>query len=158
MKSLQEYLNETILEAFIEYDEKKHITGVKFSDLSNEGYNNILNDIESADLDMLISPEEEEFKYQWMNIYWDKLMIEFYMPNNLTNGTPTGFNFKIKIDKAAMDRWMGGDYDWKPEDYSLYQTQSSFVKLTKNMDNTKFKTQLCTLMAMVMNRQPEPLW
>lgn len=77
-----------------------------FSNLSNEGDSNILNDIESAGLGMLISPEEEEFDYQWMNIYWDKLMIEFYMPNNFTNGAPMGFNFKIKIDKAAMDRWM----------------------------------------------------
>lgn len=158
MKSLQEHLNETLLEAFIKYDEKKHISGVAFSKLSNEGDSNILNDIESAGLGMLISPEEEEFDYQWMNIYWDKLMIEFYMPNNLTNGAPMSLNFKIKIDKGAMDRWMGGNYDWKPEDFSLYQVPGAFVKISKNMDTTKFKTQLCTLVAIVMSRQPEPLW
>jgi hypothetical protein len=155
MKTLEHYINEAGL---IKYDEKRHITGVDFSKLTNVGDNNILNDIESAGLGMLISPEEEEFDYQWMNVYWDKLMIEFYMPNNLTNGAPMGFNFKIKIDKAAMDRWMGGNYEWKMDDFSLYQAPGSFVKLSKNMDTTKFKTQLCTLVALVMNRQPEPLW
>lgn len=155
MKTLEQCINEAGL---IKYDEKRHITGVDFSKLSNEGYSNILNDIESAGLGMLISPEEEEFDYQWMNIYWDKLMIEFYMPNNLTNGTPMGFNFKIKIDKAAMDRWMKGNYEWKMDDFSLHQAPGSFVKMSGNIDTTKFKTQLCTLIAMVMNRQPEPLW
>jgi hypothetical protein len=155
MKTLEQYINEAGL---IKYDEKRHITGVDFSKLTNVGDNNILKDIENAGLGMMISPEEEEFDYQWMNIYWDKLMIEFYMPNNLTNGAPMGFNFKIKIDKAAMDRWMDGNYEWKMDDFSLYQAPGSFVKLSRNMDTTKFKTQLCTLVALVMNRQPEPLW
>ena len=155
MKTLEQYINEAGL---IKYDEKRHITGVDFSNLSNEGDSNILNDIEKTGLDMMISPEEEEFKYQWMNIYWDKNLIEFYMPNNITNDAPMGFNFKIKIDKAAMDRWMNGNYDWRVDDFSIYQVPSSFVKLSKNIDTTKFKTQLHTLIAMVMNRQPEPLW
>lgn len=152
-------LEHCILEAgLIKYDEKRHITGVDFSKLSNEGYSNILNDIESAGLGMLISPEEEEFDYQWMNIYWDKLMIEFYMPNNLTNGTPMGFNFKIKIESTPMADWMDGKHEWKMDDFKLIQAPGSFVKLSRDMDTTKFKTQLCTLMAIVMNRQPEPLW
>lgn len=155
MKTLEQYINEAGL---IKYDEKKHITGVDFSNLSNEGDSNILNDIESAGLGMLISPEEEEFDYQWMNIYWDKLMIEFYMPNNFTNGAPMGFNFKIKIESAAMADWMEGNHEWKMDDFKLIQVPGSFVKMSKNMDTTKFKTQLCTLIAMVMNRQPEPLW
>lgn len=155
MKTLEQYINEAGL---IKYDEKRHITGVDFSKLSNAGDSNILNDIEKTGLDMLISPEEEGFDYQWMNIYWDKLMIEFYMPNNFTNGAPMGFNFKIKIESAAMADWMEGNHEWKMDDFKLIQTPGSFVKLSKNMDTTKFKTQLCTLIAMVMNRQPEPLW
>lgn len=155
MKSLYEYLTEGHL---IKYDEKKHITGVDFSKLSNEGDHNILNDIESAGLGMMISPEEEEFDYQWMNIYWDKLMIEFYMPNNLTNGAPMGFNFRIQIESAPMADWMDGKHEWKMDDFKLQQVPGSFVKMSRNMDTTKFKSQLCTLMAIVMNRQPEPLW
>ena len=155
MKTLEQYINESGL---IKYDEKKHITGVNFSELSNEGDSNILNDIMQAGLGMMISPDEEEFSFQWMNIYWDKNLIEFYMPNNLTNGAPMGFNFKIKIDKAAMDRWMNGNYDWQVDDFSLYQAPSAFVKMSRNIDTSKFKTQLYTLIAMVMNRQPEPLW
>lgn len=155
MKTLKHYINEAGL---IKYDEKKHITGVDFSKLSNEGDSNILKDIESAGLGMLISLEEEEFDYQWMNIYWDKLMIEFYMPNNLTNGSPDGFKFKFKIESIAMADWMDGKHEWKMDDFKLQQVPGSFVKLSRNMDITKFKSQLCTLMAIVMNRQPEPIW
>ena len=155
MKTLEHYINEAGL---IKYDEKRHITGVDFSKLSNEGHSNILKDIENAGLGMLISPDEEEFDYQWMNIYWDKLMIEFYMPNNLTNGAPMGFNFRIQIESAAMADWMDGKHEWKMDDFKLQQAPGSFVKLSRNMDTTKFKNQLCTLMAIVMNRQPEPLW
>ena len=155
MKTLEQCINEAGL---IKYDEKRHITGVDFSKLTNVGDNNILNDIKDAGLGMMISPEEEEFGYQWMNIYWDKLMIEFYMPNNLTNGAPMGFNFRIKIESDPMARWMEGNYEWKMDDFKLIQAPGSFVKLSKNMDKPKFEAQLCTLMAIVMNRQPEPLW
>ena len=160
MKDLKDYITEQLSEGkgVITYDEKKHITGVEFASLSDMKDCNILTDIMQAGLGMMISPEEEEFEYQWMTIYWDKNLIEFYMPNNITNDTPMGFNFKIKIDKAAMDRWMNGNYDWQVDDFSLYQAPSAFVKMSRNIDTSKFKTQLYTLIAMVMNRQPEPLW
>lgn len=169
MKSLIEYLNESVSwtdaakglteqKSYIKYDPKRHITGVDFGRLTNEGDNNILNDIEKAGFDMLISPEEEEFDYQWMNIYWDKYIIEFYMPNNFTNGVPIGFNFNIKINKNAMERWLGGNHEWKAGDFNILQTPGIFTKIPNNMDIVRFNGQLCSLVAMIMNRQPEPLW
>lgn len=157
MKSLEQYIHES---GFIDYDEKKHITGVDFSKLTNTGYNNILNDIKTTHLGMMISPDESGFNSQWMTIYWDKPMIEFYMPNIFTNGRPTGFNFKIMIDKDSMNRWMNGNYEWMVDDFKLHQVPGTFVAVSSNtgMDISKFKTQLYTLMAMIMNRQPEPLW
>lgn len=157
MKSLYEYITEVLTEAFIKYDEKKHITGVDFSKLSNEGDNNILNDIEAAKLATMISPDEEEFGYQWMNIYWDKNMIEFYMPNTFTNGSPDGFKFKFKIDPTAMGRFMKGG-EWRPVDFKLYQVPASFVKISQKYNTEILKNQFGELLAMVMNRQPEPLW
>lgn len=162
MESLSKYINQSIVmeSGLISYDGTKHITGVDFSTLPDIRDSNIIAEINSADLDMMISPEEEEFDYQWMNIYWDKNLIEFYMPNNFTNGAPMGFRFKVKIDSAAMNRWMKNGSDWQPGDFSLYHVPGTLVAVASNtgMDISVFKTQLCTLIAIVMNHQPEPLW
>lgn len=154
MKTLEQYINEA---GYIHYDEKKHITGVDFSELSDIAYNNIIKDIEAAKLAAMISPDEEEFGYQWMNIYWDKNMIEFYMPNTFTNGSPDGFKFKFKIDPTAMERFMKGG-EWRPVDFKLYQAPASFVKMAQKFNTEILKNQFGELLAMVMNRQPEPLW
>ena len=153
MKDLLTYINEA---KYIGYDENHHITGVRFGNLSDTKDNGIISTIRQMNLDLLISPDEEEFDYQWMNIYWDDLVVEFYMPNNLTNGAPTGFAIKFRINRMAMDKWMKGIYQWEAKDFKMDKVPGSIAKL--GLNKILLEEQMGTLIALVMNRQPEPLW
>lgn len=155
MKSLYEYINES----FTTYDEKKHIVGVDFSKLSNEGDNNILNDIEK-ECPSLTSPEEEEFDYQKLTIEYDKNTLTFVTPNMFTNdsiGAPLSLTFKYKVKGDIVK-----DYIAKGKKFDANSFREIHIpKFITRIDVAKssiYMYETRKLIALVMNRQPEPLW
>lgn len=155
MKSLYEYLEE----AFTTYDAKKHIVGIDFSRFSNEGDNNILNDI-VAQCPNLISPEEEEFDYQKLTIEFDKNLLTFVTPNNFTNdsiGAPMTLTFKYKVKGDIVKDYIAKNKEFTGNDFKEYQLPK-FLTRIDTRKSTPYREELLKLMAIVMNRQPEPLW
>ena len=155
MKSLYEYLEE----AFTAYDERKHVVGVDFSRLSNEGDNNILNDIVSQ-CPHLISPEEEEFGYQKLTIEFDKNLLTFVTPNIFTNdsmGAPTTLTFKYKVKGDIVKDYIARNKEFTGDDFKEQQRPKFITRIDAD-ESTQYCDELRKLMAIVMNRQPEPIW
>ena len=155
MKSLYEYLEE----AFTPYDAKKHIVGVDFSMLSNVRDNNILNEI-IEQCPHLISPEEEEFEYQKLTIEFDKNLLTFVTPNIFTNdsiGAPMTLTFKYKVKGDIVNDYIAKNKDFTGNDFKEYSLPK-FLTRIDTRESTPYREELLKLMAIVMNRQSEPLW
>lgn len=157
MKPLFNYLMES--KPYTLYDEKRHIIGVDFSKLSNEGDNNILNDIEK-ECPHITSPEEEEFENQYLRIEYDKNTLTFVTPNMFTNdsiGAPLSLTFVYKVKGDIVKDYIAKGKEFNADSFKeiripKFLTRIDVAKSSIYMYETR------KLMALVMNRQPEPLW
>lgn len=142
-------------------DNDKHIAVIKFNELSNEGYNNIINKIEEQCPD-LISPDEEKFYYQKVVIDYDRNLLTFTSPNTYTNnsiGSPNTLTFKYKVRGDMVKDFLSKNYkDFKPEDFIEQLIPKFLNEFDDHQIVSKIKEQTKCLMALIMNCQPEPLW
>ena len=143
MKNLKDYILEST-----------NATVVDFSKLSDIGDAGVISEITKANLNLMISPEDEKFGHQRMTIYWGDNSILFVMPNNFTNGSPTKFEIRLDIKSSGIKNWHRG-HDFVPGDFKVSGCPAALKIL--GVDVKEFEKQLCELVCMIMNRQPEPL-
>lgn len=152
MKSLEEYMNE----AFKEYDEKKHIIGWDFARLSNMRDGGILNDIEKY-CPTLISPQEDEFGRQKLSILFDKNELVFTMPNNIGDDGPMELTFRYRVKGDIVKDYISKDKDFSGNDLKLITMPKYFTRIATTISD-KYLHEIPILLALVLNRQSEPLW
>lgn len=155
MKNLYEYMSES----WTKYDEKRHTIRLDFHDFSNEGDNNILNDIEK-ECPHLTSPEEEEFENQYLRIEYDKNELTFVTPNMFTNdsiGAPMSLTFVYKVKGDIVKDYISKNKEFTADDFKEVRLPKFLNKIdVRESEPYRFETR--KLMALIMNRQPEPLW
>lgn len=158
MKTLFEYLMEA--KPYTLYDEKRHIIGVDFSRLSNEGDNNILNDIEKECPHLMNPNDEEEFDDQYLRIEYDKNTLTFVTPNMFTNdsiGAPMSLTFVYKVKGDIVKDYISKNKKFTADDFKEVRLPKYLDKIdVRESEPYRFETR--KLMALIMNRQPEPLW
>ena len=145
------------LSKYMEEARTPHKEQIQFSKLSNEGWVNILNEIKKH-CPHLIQPEDEEFGNQIVSINYDKNEVTISMPNIWTYTDPANFTIRYKVKGDIVKDWLSQNYkDFTGNDFKATGYPRSFSKLPTDITKP-IMWEVPILLALIMNRIPEPLW
>lgn len=155
MKNLYEYMSES----WTKYDEKRHTVRLDFHDFSNEGDNNLLKEIKK-DCPNLIDPDDENFKTQMLTIEYKTGTLTLVMTNFVSmeaKNPPESLTFKYKVNGDIEKDFMAKNREFKADDFKSTSMPAYLTKIDSQVSN-KIRHEIPFMLALIMNRQPEPLW